>query len=223
LFQKQITGFTVGQLTVLPFSALAPLGITYDTLSPTQQTAIDSRGGPGNATVNATQQVNADGKLRIRGYEATWVQPLNFITDGFGFQVNYTKVSQRPEGGTGGQPAVAVGISPVTYNGTLYYDHGPASVRLSYVYNDKQIASGSNQEGITGARFWTDEYDQLDLSASWKFESLPSEPQITLNVINITGSTQRQTWGNDSIQFSNAARTFYDPGYAVLLGIRGTF
>ncbi len=223
LFQKQITGFTVGQVSVLPFNSLAPLGITYDTLSPTQQTAIDSRGGPNNATVNATQQVNADGKLRIRGYEATWVQPLNFITDGFGFQVNYTKVSQRPEGGTGGQPAVAVGISPVTYNGTLYYDHGPASVRLSYVYNDRQIASGSNQEGITGARFWTDEYDQLDLSASWKFESLPSEPQITLNVINITGSTQRQTWGNDSIQFSNAARTFYDPGYAVLLGIRGTF
>jgi TonB-dependent receptor len=222
LFQKQITGFTVGQVSVLPFSALAPLGITYDTLSPTQQVAIDSRGGPGNATVNATQQVNASGKLRIRGYEATWVQPLNFITDGFGFQANYTKVSQRPEGGSG-QPAVAVGISPVTYNGTLYYDHGPASVRLSYVYNDKQIASGTNQEGITGARFWTDEYDQLDLSASWKFESLPSEPQITLNVINITGSTQRQTWGNDSIQFSNAARTFYDPGYAVLLGIRGTF
>jgi TonB-dependent receptor len=222
LFQKQITGFTVGQVTTVPFSSLAPLGITYDTLSATQQTAINSRGGPNVATVNQTQQVNAAGNLRIRGYEAVWVQPLNFVLEGFGFQANYTKVTQRPENGTG-QPAVAVGISPVTYNGTLYFDRGPASIRLSYVYNDQQIASGTNQEGITGARFWTDETAQLDLSASYKFESLPSQPQITLNVINITSEVQRQTWGNDTQAFSNAARAFYDPGYSVLLGIRGTF
>ncbi len=222
LFQKQITGFTVGQVNVVPFASLAPLGITFDTLTQQQQGAINSRGGPNNATVNATQQVNASGKLRIRGYEAVWVQPLSFITDGLGVQFNYTDVSQRPEGGTG-QPAVAVGISPTTYNGTVYYDHGPASVRLSYVYNDKQIASGTNQEGLAGNRVWTDEYDQLDLSASWTFEGLPSRPQLTLNVINITGETQRQTWGNDSIQYENAARTFYDPGFAVLLGVRGTF
>ena len=222
LFQKQITGFTVGELTVVPFSTLAPLGITFDTLSPTQQTAITSRGGPGLATVNQTRQINAPGQLNIRGYELTWVQPLNFITDGFGFQANYTNVKQSTEGGTG-QPAVAVGIAPVTYNATLYYDNGPASVRLSFVHSDEQISSGTNQEGITGARFWTDATNQLDLSASYKFESLPSSPQITLNVINITGETIRQTWGNDSGAFSNAARAFYDPGYAVLLGIRGTF
>jgi TonB-dependent receptor len=222
LFQKQITGFTIGNVTVVPFSSLAPLGITFDTLSPTQQTAINSRGGAGAATVNATQQINASGQLRIRGYEAVWVQPLSVITEGLGFQLNYTDVSQRPQGGTG-QPAVAVGISPTTYNGTIYYDNGPASIRLSYVYNDRQIASGTNQEGLTGNRFWTDEYDQLDLSASWKFENVASQPQITLNVINITGSTQRQTWGNDNFQYSNAARTFYDPGFAVLLGVRGTF
>jgi TonB-dependent receptor len=222
LFQKQITGFTVGELTVVPFSSLASLGITYDTLSPTQQTAITSRGGPGQATVNQTRQINAPGQLNIRGYEVTWVQPLDFITEGFGFQANYTNVKQSTEGGTG-QPAVAVGISPVTYNATVYYDNGPASVRLSFVHNDELISSGTNQEGITGARFWTDATNQLDLSASYKFESLPSSPQLTLNVINITGETIRQTWGNDSRPFSNAARAFYDPGYTILLGIRGTF
>ena len=222
LFQKQITGFTVGELTVVPFSTLAPLGITFDTLSPTQQTAITSRGGPNLATVNQTRQVNAAGQLNIRGYEVTWVQPLSFVLEGFGFQANYTNVKQSTEGGTG-QPAVAVGISPVTYNATLYYDNGPASVRLSFVHNDEQISSGTNQEGITGARFWTDATNQLDLSASYKFESLPSKPQVTLNVINITGETIRQTWGNDSQAFGNAARAFYDPGYGVLLGIRGTF
>ncbi|MEO8063913.1 MAG: TonB-dependent receptor [Pseudomonadota bacterium] len=222
LFQKQITGFTIGELTVVPFNSLAALGITYPTLSPTQQIAIDSRGGPNGATVNQTRQINAAGQLNIRGYEMTWVQPLNFITEGFGFQANYTSVKQSTEGGAG-QPAVAVGISPVTYNATLYYDNGPGSVRLSFVHNDEQVASGTNQEGLTGARFWTDATNQLDLSASYKFESLPSSPQITLNVINITGETIRQTWGSDSQPYGNAARAFYDPGYAVLLGIRGTF
>jgi TonB-dependent receptor len=223
LFQKQITGFTVGQVTTVPFSTLAPLGITYDTLSPTQQTAITSRGGPNVATVNQTQQVNAQGQLNIRGYEFVWVQPLSFLTEGFGFQANYTKVSQSTEGAPGQQPAVAVGISPVTYNATLYYDNGPASIRLSFVHNDEQIASGTNQEGLTGARFWTDATNQLDLSASYEFSSLPTTPQITLNVINITSETQRQTWGNDSVAYANATRAFYDPGYSVLLGIRGKF
>ena len=143
--------------------------------------------------------------------------------NGLGFQLNYTDVSQHPEGGTG-QPAVAVGISPTTYNGTVYYDNGPASIRAVYTSTTtSRLPRAPNQEGLTGNRFWTDEYDQLDLSASWKFEGIASEPQITLNVINITGETQRQTWGNDSIQFENAARTFYDPGFAVLLGVRGTF
>ena len=223
LFQKQITGFTVGQVTTVPFSSLAPLGITFDTLSPTQQVAITSRGGPNVATVNQTQQVNAAGQLNIRGYEVVWVQPLSFLTEGFGFQANYTKVSQSTEGAPGQQPAVAVGISPVTYNATLYYDKGPGSIRLSFVHNDEQIASGTNQEGLTGARFWTDATNQLDLSASYEFAGLPTSPQITLNVINITSETQRQTWGNDSVAYSNAARAFYDPGYSVLLGIRGKF
>ena len=38
-------------------------GITYDSLTPTQQAAITSRGGPGAATVQITQQVNASGTL----------------------------------------------------------------------------------------------------------------------------------------------------------------
>ena len=97
-----------------------------------------------------------------------------------------------------GQPAVAVGISPVTYNATLYYDNGPASIRLSFVTTTSRSLRAPTRKASPAARFWTDATNQLDLSASYKFESLPSQPQITLNVINITGETQRQTWGNDS-------------------------
>jgi outer membrane receptor protein involved in Fe transport len=62
------------------------------------------------------------------------------------------------------------------------------------------------------------ERTQWDLSASYEFKDLPTTPQITLNVINLTGETQRSTQ-----QFANSTLSFYDPGYSILLGLRGKF
>src|SRR5690606_11322135 len=64
-FRKSITGFTTNGNVTLPFNSLASYGVTYDTLTPTQQTAINARGGPGAASVVLTQQVNAEGKLTV--------------------------------------------------------------------------------------------------------------------------------------------------------------
>src|SRR4029453_8670671 len=104
--------FTVNGSETLPFSDLAIYGITFDTLTPTQQAAITARGGPANDTVVLTQQVNASGILRVRGLEATWVQSLDFLLgdaglDGFGFSVNGTYLDQD---GSGAAPAVALEI-----------------------------------------------------------------------------------------------------------------
>jgi TonB-dependent receptor len=213
LFQKKITGFTVLGTRTLPFLSL---GIPYSALVASQQAGIDSRGGPNVATVVVSQQVNSDGVLQIRGMEATWVQKLNFITDGLGVNLNFTKNTQKGSGT--GAPAQAIGISPYTYNATAYYENRSASVRLSYVWNDEQTVTGPNQNGIPLAQLHADAYGQLDLSASFEFETLPTSPQITLNLINITGESQRATF-----QYDNAAFTYYDPGFQVLLGVRGTF
>ena len=51
---------------------------------------------------------------------------------------------------------IAIGISPVTYNIVGYYDNGPASVRLSYVWNDEQISSTPNQNSVPVAQLRTD-------------------------------------------------------------------
>lgn len=213
LFTKSITGFTVGGTTTIPF---LDLGVPFDQLTQLQQVAINNRGGPNNATVVVSQQVNSNGVLDIEGMELTWVQPLDFLLEGAGFTANYTKINQS---GTGtGAPAVAVGISPVTYNVTGYYERGPASVRLSYVWNDAQISSGNNQNGVPVAQLRTDARGQWDLSASWTFEDLPSQPRLTLDVINITEEPQRSTF-----EYDNAAFTYYEPGATVLLGIRGRF
>jgi TonB-dependent receptor len=216
LFQKKLTGFTVNGITTLPFDSL---GIPFASLTQLQQVSINSRGGPEAATVNLQEQVNASGQLTIRGVEATWVQPLGRLwepLDGFGYSVNYTHVKQTAEGG--GLPAQAFGVSPNTYNATVYFEKYNASIRFSYVWSAAQISAGFNQQGIPLAELFTDAYGQLDMSASYTFASLPTTPALTLNATNITAEKQRGTQ-----QFSNAALSLYNPGYQILLGVHGKF
>jgi TonB-dependent receptor len=216
LFQKKLTGFTVNGNSVVPFSAL---GIPYASLSKAQRDSIDGRGGPDAALVTVTQQVNAPGLLTIRGLEANWVQPLGRwfeLLDGFGYTINHTHITQHGDGT--GAPAQALGVSPNSYNGTVYFEKYGASIRVSYVWNAGQISSPPNQNGIGAAQLFGDSYGQWDLSASYELPWLPSSPQITLNAINFTDSKQRSTF-----QYPNATNTFYDPGYQILLGIRGKF
>lgn len=221
LFGKQLTGFTVNQNTTMRFADLPvavgnPNTIPFDSLSPGAQSAINSRGGPEVAEVTVTQQVNADGNLEIEGVELTWVQPLDVVFEGFGFNANYTHIYQRGEGD--GAPAQAIGVSPETYNVTAYWENYGASVRLTYVWNDEQWSSGPNQNGIPYAQLKSDARGQLDLSASYDFADIPGEPQINFNVMNLTSEPIRQTFQYDSATF-----TYYDPGVAITLGVRASF
>ena len=94
-------------------------------------------------------------------------------------------------------------------------------IRGSFTYSAAQVLTAANtggQNGIPAAQLFNDSYKQLDLSAGYTFENLPSKPQITLNMNNVTSETQRATF-----QYPNATWTYYDPGYSITLGIRGTF
>jgi TonB-dependent receptor len=222
-FRKSITGFTVNGNVTVPFSDLAAYGVTYNTLSPTQQTAINSRGGPGAATVVLTQQVNAVGKLIVNGLEFQVVQPLDFATEsvgirGFGLQGNLTIIDQK---GSGAAPAIALGVAPTTYTLGGYYENGGISARLIYTYNEGSQTATANQNGITNAALFGDTYDQLDFSGSLDFAELFDNrylPTLTLDVINITKSTQRAYF-----QYPNAAFTYYEPGRMIMIGLRGSF
>ncbi|HEY6529077.1 MAG TPA: TonB-dependent receptor [Cellvibrionaceae bacterium] len=213
LFKKQITGFTVNGTNSYVFSKT---GIPWDLLSQDQKNAINSRGGPDAAKITVQQQVNASGNLEIEGSEFTWVQPLNMVVTGLGINANYTRIHQRSEGP--GLPAQAIGVSPSTYNFTTYWENYGASVRLTYVWNDKQLSSGPGQQNISIAQLKTDARGQLDLSTSYDFENVLGEPQITFNISNLTGESQRQTF-----QYESATYTFYDPGPTATLGVRASF
>jgi TonB-dependent receptor len=223
IFRKRLTGFTTNSNMTLPFSALAPYGINYNTLSQTQQIQITNRGGPDVATVVLTEQVNASGALTVNGYEFNWVQPLDFLLgrfglNGFGFTANYTLVDQF---GTGAAPAVALGVAPHTYNVTAYYEHGPYMARISTVYNKGSQISTANQNGITNAAFFFDDYRQWDFSSSLDLSKLfgwHHEVQVTADALNLFDAKLRTYF-----QFSNATFTEYKPGREILIGIRGKF
>jgi TonB-dependent receptor len=234
-FRKGLSGFTGPNVSTQPFSALSQYGITYDTLSPTQQTAITSRGGPAVANVNVTSTVNAPGMLTVNGLEVNWVQPWDFILgayglDGFGTTANMTIVDQK---GSGAAPAIAQGVSPFTYNVTAYYDYQGYSFRLSYVWNDTQVVSGTNQNGLClpsaavttcpeGARSYKRAYGQLDLSSSIRlsniFGDILTDPELTFDVQNITKSKLSTYW-----QYPNVTGDYYRQGTTYLIGLRGRF
>lgn len=220
LFGKQMTGFTVSNTFTVPFNQLLvavgnPTVVPYGTLSVERQALLDARGGA-SAPILVSQQVNAPGNLEIEGAELTWVQPLDFLFNGLGFNTNYTHIYQRGEGA--GAPAKAIGVSPETYNFTAYWENYGASVRLTYVWNDKQVSSGPNQNGILGAELMTDARGQLDLSTSYEFADVIGKPQVSFSVSNITNEPLRMTFAYDSATYSS-----FKTGYIATLGLKASF
>ena len=219
-FRKAITGFTVNGSQTVPFSALAVYGVTYDSLTPTQKAAIDSRQGPTKAEVVLQQQVNAEGRLTVNGLEFNWVQPLDFLLEdivpGLGFLANATIIDQK---GKGAAPAVAIGVAEYTYNASAYYEHGGVSARISQTFTKGSQASGANQNGIGAAALFSDDYRQWDFSSSLDLnEVLEREglPQLTFDITNLANAKQRTYF-----QFENATFTQYTPGRIFMIGLRG--
>jgi TonB-dependent receptor len=223
VFRKKLTGFTSNANTTYPFSYLAQFGINYNTLTPTQQAAINARGGPDAATVVLTEQVNATGVLTINGEEVDWTQPFDFLLhrfglDGFGFVANYTHISQS---GTGAAPAVATNVPPDTYNLTFYYEHGPWSFRMAETYNAANVVSTPNQSGVPLAALYASSFREWDLSSYVDIGQLLHWPmgfQITANALNVFDGKQRTYF-----EFPNATFTEYNPGRELMLGFRAKF
>ncbi|MBO9518394.1 MAG: TonB-dependent receptor [Porphyrobacter sp.] len=227
-FRKSITGFTVNSLTTVPFSFFEPYGINLDSLTEAQRDALAARAQPGQAlrdvNVVVQQQVNADGKLKVNGMEFQITQPLDFLTErvgisGFGVQGNLTLIDQKGQGA--GAPAVATGVSPMTYTLTGYYEKGAVSTRLSYTHYDGSQGSGLNQNGIPQAAIFGRGYSQLDFSGSLDLGYLFDNERLPTLVLNATNLTEEPQ--GSYFQFPNATFNQYNPGRTLLVGIRGTF
>lgn len=224
LFQKKVTGFTTNENTTYPFSYLAQFGVNYGTLTPTQQQAINGRGGPDAATVVLTQQVNAAGILTIRGEEIDWTQPFDFLLhrfnlDGFGISANYTHIKLQGSGAAAS--SAATGIPPDTYNLTFYYERGPFSFRMAENYNAGYAITQPNQSGVPLAALYATSYRDWDASSYVDIGTLlrwPMSFQITANATNLFDAKQRTYF-----EFPDATFTEYNPGRELMIGFRAKF
>jgi TonB-dependent receptor len=240
-FRKGVSGFPIQQNTTQPFSYLSQFGITYNTLTPGQQLAINGRGCFSDANcaaqITVTQNVNASGMLTINGMEFDYVQPLDFLLEdfglpGFGFTGNLTLLDQKS---TGSAPTFATGIPPLSYNVTGYYEHDGISVRLSYVWNDTAYSSGSNSQSLClpninaqvsgcpqGAYLFQKAYGQADFSSSVRLSrflgEIPTDPELTFDVQNLFNSKLRAY-----DQWVTATHNYYDQGQVIIFGLRGTW
>jgi TonB-dependent receptor len=221
-FQKRVNGFTVDENVTLPFSALAQYGINYGTLIPTQQLAIDSRGGPDVATVVMTRPRNAEGILRIRGLEVGWVQPLDkwLPIKGFGFNETLTLINQKASG-EGSNGFIALGVPKKTNNFGVYYENHGYMARFMHTYSQGSQVATANQSGITQAALFSDTYKQWDFSSSIELDQVFDReglPMITFDIVNLNKAKRRGYF-----QFPNATMSQYDPGRTFALGLRMKF
>ncbi|MBI3367422.1 MAG: TonB-dependent receptor [Burkholderiales bacterium] len=218
-FKKSIEGFTINQNITMPFTDLAIYGINYDNLTPTQQAAINQRGGPNTASVVMTRQINSPYKLNINGVELNWVQPLDRLLPfkGLGFTASLMKVHQS----SSDPSVVALGVPKDAYNLTLYYENRGVTFRISQAFNKGSQQSTLNQNGITNAALFSDDYKQVDLSLSVDLDAwfdVKGQPQLAFNVNNLTNATQRSYY-----QFPNATFTQYNPARSYTMGLRMKF
>jgi hypothetical protein len=96
-------------------------------------------------------------------------------------------------------------------------------IRLSQTFQKGSQIATANQNGITNAALFVDDYKQLDLSSSLDLGTVLGKtsnwwPEITFDVINLTKEKQRQYF-----QFTNATFTEYKPGSTYVLGLRLKF
>jgi len=224
VWRKEIEGYTTIVSTPTPFGQL---NLDYSTLPIATQTGLQSIanaqcqcvGNPNDALVRVDQRQNTDELITLDGWEATYVQPLDFLLNGAGFSANYTHIKQKSEGGLPGAPSSAiVGLSPYTYNLTAFYEDFGFSGRLVWSVRDTFIEFlGNNENNIPG-----DNYAQkrsfLDASFSYK---LPIEANISvsLEMQNLTNEQLLTYFRDDPL----TPRASFAPGRQFLIGLMGSF
>jgi len=220
-FNKRITGFTRQDKVDVPFTELDELGLDTANLDPYRQEELDACGGPDICTTEVTTRINVEGSVDLAGFEAVWVQPLDMLVNGLGFNVSATNIDQS----SSSPEAEVTGISDWTYNMTGFYENNSFQVRLTYFHQDEAVTGGP-QGGYDGnplplrlpialAR------SQLDLAASYRLPfSMPGDGEISLtfDAYNISNEPVGTWYGHQGVPSS-----IYYPGATYTFGIRGSF
>jgi TonB-dependent receptor len=224
VFQKIITNATVNSNVVVPFSAL---GVPFTSLSSVQQCAMGVAVGKtctevsanpsaiaalvANNSINLSQPINAPLDVKLTGAEFMWVQPLDNVIEGLGYNFNYTAFKNS-------NVHVLTGIPDYTYNLTAYYEHGGLSTHISYVKVGTMTIGTLPSPNSIPYDWYQEPRHQVDLSAAYKFKAFGITQSLTLDATNLDNQGFRSILG-----FPNVPYQFNNPGQTVLIGWRGEF
>ncbi|UYY59495.1 TonB-dependent receptor [Sphingomonas sp. S2-65] len=171
---------------------------------------------PGRGTILLSTQVNG-GDAKVYGAEAAYNQVFDFLPapfDGLGFQASYTHTSVKANYTAGARPIKdeLIGLSKNSFNMVGFYDYGPFSARLSYVWRDKYLAGTGS---TTQAPNYIDAFGSLDGNVSFR---LTDKTMLSLEAINIAGARQ-YSYNDREVRFGE----IHYWGRTVLFGIRTEF
>jgi len=199
---------------------LAQLDQIYGTvgLTATQQVAVDAAGGRDQKHVLITEPYMIGTKLKVRGLEFTWQQPLDMLpVKGFGFTGNFTYTRQTDE--VEGSPPVA-GVPPRTNNLTIYYERNGLNLRVSRQYTSGLISNTSTGLG-TGVYAYSTSRSQVDMSAGLNLQKMFGfryNTDLTLSVWNLNKAISQ-----NYTQFADAVYDQNVPGRSYTMSLRTSF
>ncbi|OFC69798.1 hypothetical protein BFC18_16295 [Alteromonas confluentis] len=207
-FEKEVTGFTRSDSLIVSFENLGDYGIDIGNIGEDREQALLECGGPSQCTATVNTRNNIDGSTILSGFEAVWVQPLDIIVEGLGFNVSATSIRQDASD----EDAIITGISDLSYNGTLFYENDVFQSRVTIYHQDGSASYYSN-----GKEVFSFDRTQIDFSASY---NLPTDMDmtLTLDAYNLTNEPVGNWHEYEGIAFN----AFY-PGATYTLGLRGSF
>jgi TonB-dependent receptor len=221
-FNKKIDGFTRSDNFEVQIRDVANYGIDLSDIQSDQArwdeiVACGGLDSPQCKTV-ITSQINVEGSTALKGFEAVWVQPLDNLVNGLGFNVSVTKINQS----SASPDSNVLGISPWSYNIVGYYENDAFQLRLTYFHQDDAVASGPTDSNYDGdplplRRAIDIARSQVDLSASYR---LPTEMDlvVTFDGYNLTNEPVGQWY-----EYTGTVNQIYYPGATYTLGLRGSF
>jgi iron complex outermembrane recepter protein len=206
-FQKNIDSFIQRQ---------AATGVLFSS------TGLDPALNPfGDITGTVNQFVNTPGG-ELKGYEISYQQPFSFLPGllaNTGVVLNYTHVESEityflNAAGTNTVSEDLTGLSPQSWNATLYYEDDKLSARVAANFRDEylQTAVPANNNALQGKA----EVMSVDASASYV---LNDNLSLTFEGINLTDEFNLQ-WSGSADRSRQSPGVYHHTGRQYYLGLR---
>lgn len=165
---------------------------------------------PATVPYTFTTTVNTPDGDSVKGIELIANIPFSIVSDrlsAFGIASNYTYVHTRN---------TTTGLSPNSYNLTIYYDTGTRGIRASLNHRDDYLISIPGGNGNAEAR--KSGSSQIDMSAYW---NLTKRLSLNLQGVNLNNQHERYYDTGDGTQY--LTREYTGTGRTVLAGVRYQF